>query len=76
MAVIDVQVHAYERNHAGRPWVGELHGPASASGEEMVAFDGDALPLRQVLLSKVDIARPSEAAPRCDRTAHRARPRA
>jgi sulfite reductase (NADPH) flavoprotein alpha-component len=31
-----------------------------ASGEEMVAFDGDALPLRQVLLSKVDIARPSD----------------
>ncbi len=33
-----------------------------ASGEEMVAFDGDALPLRQVLLSKVDIARPSDEA--------------
>ncbi|HYC64893.1 MAG TPA: (Fe-S)-binding protein, partial [Reyranellaceae bacterium] len=32
-----------------------------ASGEEMVAFDGEALPLRQVLLSKVDIARPSDA---------------
>jgi sulfite reductase (NADPH) flavoprotein alpha-component len=31
-----------------------------ASGEEMVAFGGDALPLRQVLLSKVDIARPSD----------------
>jgi len=31
-----------------------------ATGEEMVAFDGDALPLRQVLLSKVDIARPSD----------------
>lgn len=37
MAVIDVQVHAYERNHPGRPWAGQLHGPASASGEEMVA---------------------------------------
>ena len=34
-----------------------------ASGEEMVAFDGDALPLRQVLLSKVDIARPSDDMP-------------
>jgi sulfite reductase (NADPH) flavoprotein alpha-component len=33
-----------------------------ASGEEMVAFDGDALPLRQVLLSKVDISRPSDEA--------------
>jgi predicted TIM-barrel fold metal-dependent hydrolase len=37
MAVIDVQVHAYERNHPGRPWAGQLHGPASATGEEMVA---------------------------------------
>ena len=37
MAVIDVQVHAYERNHPGRPWVGQLHGPQSATGEEMVA---------------------------------------
>lgn len=36
MAVIDVQVHAYERNHPGRPWMGQLHGPASATGEEMV----------------------------------------
>jgi sulfite reductase (NADPH) flavoprotein alpha-component len=31
-----------------------------ATGEEMVAFDGEALPLRQVLLSKVDIARPRD----------------
>ncbi len=37
MPIIDVQVHAYERNHPGRPWVGHLHGPASATGEEMVA---------------------------------------
>jgi L-fuconolactonase len=37
MAIIDVQVHAYERNHPGRPWVGHLHGPDSANGEEMVA---------------------------------------
>ena len=37
MAVIDVQVHAYERNHPGRPWAGQLHGPASATGEEMIA---------------------------------------
>jgi L-fuconolactonase len=36
MAVIDVQVHAYERNHPGRPWAGHLHGPASATGEKMV----------------------------------------
>src|SRR6202047_637616 len=37
MAVIDVQVHAYERNHPSRPWAGHLHGPASATGEEMLA---------------------------------------
>jgi predicted TIM-barrel fold metal-dependent hydrolase len=37
MRVIDVQVHAYERDHPGRPWAGHLHGPESANGEEMVA---------------------------------------
>jgi L-fuconolactonase len=34
--VIDVQVHAYERNHPGRPWVGTLHGPAEVTGDQMV----------------------------------------
>jgi predicted TIM-barrel fold metal-dependent hydrolase len=37
MPIIDVQVHAYERNHPGRPWAGPSHGLESASGEEMVA---------------------------------------
>src|SRR6201984_3239392 len=37
MRVVDVQVHAYERNHPGRPWPGHLEGPPSANGEEMVA---------------------------------------
>jgi len=37
MATIDVQVHAYERNHPGRPWVGTLHGPAEVTGDDMVA---------------------------------------
>ena len=37
MPIIDVQVHAYERNHPGRPWAGQLHGPQSANGKEMVA---------------------------------------
>ena len=37
VAIIDVQVDAYERNHPGRPWVGHLHGPESANGQEMVA---------------------------------------
>ena len=37
MPMIDVQVHAYERNHPGRPWVGHLAGPASVRGDEMVS---------------------------------------
>jgi L-fuconolactonase len=35
--IIDVQVHAYERNHPGRPWIGHLAGPDHVTGEEMVA---------------------------------------
>jgi len=35
--VIDAQVHAYERDHAARPWVGHLHGPPEVTGEDMVA---------------------------------------
>src|SRR5436189_395694 len=37
MPTIDAQVHAYERNHPGRPWAGVLHGPAEVTGEQMVA---------------------------------------
>ena len=37
MATLDAQVHAYERNHPGRPWVGTLHGPAEVTGDQMVA---------------------------------------
>ncbi len=35
--IIDAQVHAYERNHSQRPWVGSLPGPAEVSGDDMVA---------------------------------------
>ena len=35
--VIDAQVHAYERNHPARPWVGHLAGPPQVTGEDMVA---------------------------------------
>ena len=35
--IIDSQVHAYERDHAGRPWVGTLHGPDEVTGDDMVA---------------------------------------
>jgi predicted TIM-barrel fold metal-dependent hydrolase len=37
MATIDAQVHAYERNHPGRPWVGFLQGPAQVTGDDMVS---------------------------------------
>jgi L-fuconolactonase len=37
MPIIDVQVHAYEHNHPGRPWIGHLAGPAHVTGDEMVA---------------------------------------
>jgi len=37
MPIFDSQVHAYERNHPGRLWVGTLHGPAEVTGDQMVA---------------------------------------
>jgi predicted TIM-barrel fold metal-dependent hydrolase len=37
MLTIDSQVHAYERNHPGRPWAGFLHGPPQVTGDDMVA---------------------------------------
>jgi L-fuconolactonase len=37
MMVIDSQVHAYEHNHADRPWAGELPGPPAVTGDDMVA---------------------------------------
>jgi L-fuconolactonase len=37
MLTIDAQVHAYERNHPGRPWAGVLHGPPEVTGKDMVA---------------------------------------
>ncbi|MGD0105534.1 MAG: amidohydrolase family protein [Rhodopila sp.] len=37
MLTIDAQVHAYERNHPGRPWAAVLHGPYEVTGDDMVA---------------------------------------
>jgi predicted TIM-barrel fold metal-dependent hydrolase len=37
MVTIDVQVHAYERNHPGRPWAAVLQGPPEVTGDDMVA---------------------------------------
>lgn len=36
MLTIDAQVHAYERNHPGRPWHAVLHGPPEVTGDDMV----------------------------------------
>jgi predicted TIM-barrel fold metal-dependent hydrolase len=37
MLTIDAQVHAYERNHPGRPWIATLAGPPAVTGKDMVA---------------------------------------
>lgn len=37
MVIIDAQVHAYERDHPGRPWAGHLQGPPEVTGDDMVA---------------------------------------
>ena len=37
MLTIDSQVHAYERDHPGRPWAGVLRGPPQVTGDDMVA---------------------------------------
>jgi L-fuconolactonase len=36
MPTLDSQVHAYERNHLGRPWIGTLYGPPEVTGDQMV----------------------------------------
>lgn len=37
MPIIDAQVHAYERDHSGRPWAAVLHGPPEVTGDQLVA---------------------------------------
>ncbi len=37
MPIIDAQVHAYERDHPGRPWTAVLAGPPEVTGRDMVA---------------------------------------
>jgi len=37
MLIIDAQVHAYERDHPGRPWAAVLTGPPQVTGDDMVA---------------------------------------
>ena len=41
MPIIDAQVHAYERNHPGRPWHAVLHGPPEVTGADMVKAMND-----------------------------------
>jgi len=37
MLTIDAQVHAYKRDHAGRPWFDVLAGPPEVASDDMVA---------------------------------------
>jgi len=37
MPILDSQVHSYERNHPGRPWIGTLYGPPEVTGDQMVS---------------------------------------
>lgn len=37
MPIIDAQLHAYERDHPGRPWHAVLTGPSEVTGEQTVA---------------------------------------
>ncbi len=37
MPIIDAQLHAYERDHPGRPWHAALTGPPEATGDQTVA---------------------------------------
>jgi predicted TIM-barrel fold metal-dependent hydrolase len=34
--VVDAQVHAYERDHPGRPWAGKLPGPSEVTSDDLV----------------------------------------
>jgi L-fuconolactonase len=40
MPIIDAQVHAYERDHPGRPWAAKLHGMPEVTGDDMVKAMG------------------------------------
>jgi L-fuconolactonase len=41
VATIDAQVHAYERDHPGRPWLAVLAGPPAVTGDDMIAAMDD-----------------------------------
>ncbi len=34
--ILDCQVHAYDRDHPARPWIGSLPGPPQVTGDDMV----------------------------------------
>jgi predicted TIM-barrel fold metal-dependent hydrolase len=57
MPVIDAQVHAYERNHPGRPWHAALTGPPEVTGDQMVAAMDAAAVDGAILVSPLTIYR-------------------
>jgi L-fuconolactonase len=59
MPIIDAQLHAYERNHSGRPWHAVLTGPPEVTGEQTVATLDAAGVDGAVLVSAFKIGRAS-----------------
>jgi predicted TIM-barrel fold metal-dependent hydrolase len=49
--IIDAQIHPYERNHPGRPWVEALPGPPEVTGEQLVAAMDEARVDAAILVS-------------------------
>ena len=55
--IIDAQVHAYERNHPGRPWAGTLPGPQEVTGDQLIAAMDEVGVERALLVSPFSMYR-------------------
>src|ERR1700741_173890 len=59
MVTIDAQVHAYERDHPGRPWAAVLPGPPEVTGDDMMAAMDAVGVDGAVLVSAFTMSRPA-----------------
>ena len=57
MLTIDAQIHAYERNHPGRPWAALLAGPPEVTGDQLVAAMDEAKVDGAILVSPITMYR-------------------
>ena len=57
MLTLDAQVHTYQRDHPGRPWVGTMYGPDEVTGDQMVATMDDVGVDAAVLVSPFSLYR-------------------